>query len=466
MRRCTSLLLLTLAAAGSMVCKAVAAPAAAIVSPAQLSHYRLNVTVDPPSAKMRVQGRWTVPPLKDAALSFRFFLSPLMESLRISSVRCGDRPARLARIHSQPDGGDTAWELDFQQACAAGQSLQLAFSYESNGKAAPQLRIDSDRGFAGSSGELWYPQRAFSDRETARITLNIPPSLGGIATGQLVAKRSLGGRKLLTYDIVTPGKLAFAYGLYRERTVAGLVPVRVLTFDGESGLDLSAEKLARTIAPLADAFGPPPFRELALVEIDFQSKVLGVSEYGMIFADVSKVGEPYDLVYWAHEFGHQWWGNSVRAESGSEGAPMLSEGLAQYGALYALEQVEGKAAVESYKRGGRGGDRKQNLAGYLELAALGKDRPLVRPPQKDQEEILISHRLATSKGALLLDELARRIGRQEFHRILAEFLAAHRGGTTSWAALEDDINEATNGRFAPELRSWFTDPGVPEPLRN
>ena len=437
---------------------------AAVVQP-PVSHYEIDLKVDTAAAKMRVTGLWKTQPLASSSSSFRFLLSPLMRSLRISSVRCGRKPSRVVETTSHDSQGDRAWELRFHQSCPAGRQIELAFSYETDGKAAPQLRIGADHGFAGSGGELWYPQRSFAERETARLTLDIPSRLTGIATGTLKRRAHHAGRTRETYLISTPAKLAFAYGRYRETRLGGRIPSSVLTFHSREPLELTADRLRQTLAPLAEAFGPAPFGQMALVEIDFQSKVLGVSEFGMIFADTSKIREGYDLVYWAHEFSHQWWGNAVRPASRSEGATLLTEGLAQYGALYALQQVEGRAAAEAYKKEGRGKDRRQSLAGYRALIAAGQDRPLVGPPPKTQEEILIGHRLATSKGALLLDALARLIGRENFHRILAVFVAAHRSEPTSWATLEAEINRATRDRYAVQIRSWFTDPGVPEPLR-
>lgn len=430
---------------------------------AQASHYELGVRVEPATARMVVAGRWTTPVLDAPVQTFNFRLSPLMQELRIKWARCADEPLSVLRLEAKPDGGDTSWTMTTHTPCTAGRRLELAFSYESNGKTAPQLRIDPERGFAGSSGELWYPQRAFAERETARVTLDLPFGLEGIAVGERKSKTSQDGRTRLVFVQETPSKLAFAYGRYVERRIAGPVPIRVLTTESGVGAELTAERLARSLAPLASAFGPAPYRELALVEIDFQSLVAGTSEFGMIFADVSKIRGAYDLIYWAHEFGHQWWGNAVRPAAKTEGATLFTEGLAQYGALYALEQVEGAAAAEAYKR--EGGKARQSLAGYRALAAAGQDRPLVGPPPKAGDATLLGHRLATSKGALLIDHLSRLIGRESFHRSLARFVKENAGSLTSWAALEAEINRATDNRHAAEIRSWFTDAGEPEPLR-
>lgn len=418
---------------------------------AQVSDYDLDVRVEPKRSEMSVQGRWRRPVQNVAIQRWSFRLSPLMRDFRIDWMRCGIQPLSIVALASRPDGGDTVWEASADKACPAGRRLEMAFRYRSNGKAAPQLRIGADDGFAGGGGELWYPQNAYADRETARISLDIPAGTTGIATGTLTNRRSAGARTRLNFTAAEPAKFAFAYGRYNEVALTAPFPVRVLSTGSPEEARRTAEQLSKVVAPLIEAFGPPPFRELTLVEVDFRSRVLGTSEFGMIFADRSKMRSAFDLIYWAHEFGHQWWGVSIRTASGSPGATLFTEGLAQYGALYALARAEGEAAAAAYKADGREGDADQSLAGYRKLIAAGQDRPLV-VWAKGQDEILLLHRLARSKGASALDVLAREIGRERFHAVLRKFAARHRGAVTSWSTVEADLSAAIGEQRTAELR--------------
>lgn len=437
-------------------------PPAAGFDAAQYSHYDLRLRFDLDRARMMVQADWTLPPRAEDTSRWTFTVSPLMRPPRITRLRCGGEALSVVSLTStiRSEGTtDQLWHLTSDRACSAGKRLRIALEYESDGSAAPQLRIDRSRGFAGGSGELWYPQLSYAMLDTGRITLTLPSGLTPIATGALVARKSNGDATEWVYETAAPAKLAFAFGPYQEGSFAKPVPLRVLTTLGSEKAMAAARGLAEIFRPLTEAFGPPPQPTLALVEIDFQSGVLGTGEYGMIFADVSKFREAFDVDYWAHEFGHQWWGNAVGTKSDSPGRALFSEGLAQYGALVAIEATRGPAAAAAYRQSGGG---KDSLATYSKLVAEGRDRPLVGPVPATQAEILLAHRLATSKGAILLDQLSRMIGRRQFHALLQSFLAAHLGQKTSWAALEAHISAGTGDAYAWWFDQWLRRSGAPD----
>lgn len=430
------------------------------------SSYDLVITAERERASVTVGGVWIWPVQEQASAEPEFRLSRVMRSLRVLWMQCGPDPVSVLSSERRSDGGDDLWRLRLSRACPKGQPLRMAFQARSEGK-APQFRVGATDGFATGGGELWYPQRTFADRDTGTLTLDLPRDLTGIATGVEVGRETRADRTRLRFESRVPGKLAFAFGRYKEARVVAPFPVRVLTFADDVSARDTADALSRSLAPLAEAFGPSPVAELAAVEVDFQSQVAGTSEYGMIFAEPGKFRGGFDLPYWAHEFGHQWWGNSVRAARPSTGATLLTEGLAQYGALHALERVEGPETAARYRRDGRNGRIREALAGYRELVASGRDRPAAGAwvTTGNQEDILLAHRLAVSKGALLLDQLARRMGRERLHAVLRRFHAQHAGKAAIWAELEAELRATAGLTLAAEIRAWFSDPGVPPPLK-
>jgi hypothetical protein len=419
----------------------------------QPSHL-LNLRFDAGRRVVAIAGSWRLPPQQEEAKEWRFLLSPKM-SLPTLALTCAGRPLPVSAMTSTIKNGDREWRIETVRPCLKGERAVISFRYETR-EQAPQLRVTADSGFAGGGGELWYPQTAFSQRDTSVITLNLPDGLVGIATGTLVHHRTSGSRTVTTFRNEVPAKLAFAFGPYREAARSKPFPMRVLTRHDPAAAEEIMGRLATLLPTLEEAFGAPPYRSLALVEVAFEGRVLGTSEYGMIFADPSRMSGSFDAAYWAHEFGHQWWGNAVRAQGGTAGASLLTEGMAQYGALLAIEAASGPAEAARLRRQ----DKKDSIEAYCRLVAAGKDRALTRAAATP-DEALEMHRLVTSKGAVLLYQLSQMIGRERFHRILRAFVAQHFGEAVGWQDLEDSINRGTNGGYGWWFDQWLKRPGAP-----
>lgn len=422
------------------------------------SHYQLAVVIDAEADVARISGEWRLPPRKEASQTLVFLLSPLASD-PVLKVNCGSAEMPIAGIQHADEGGDRRWSLLMDAACPPEGPLELSFQYQYDATAAPQLRITRGEGFAGGGGQLWYPQESFAERETAVITMDTPAGIESVATGDFLDERHEGDRTLARYELRTPGKLAFAYGQYRI-VVRGEIAVMQLARSLDASIEPVAEAAAKSLDVLAEAFGRLPYRDLRIVEVDFQSQAPGSSELGMLFVDPAQMREAENkLPYWAHELAHQWWGVSVRPFGSSPGAAMLTEGMAQYGALLALERVEGAKSAAEYRRAGRDDDIAQSLAGYRALVADRSDRPIADFEPQDQAEVLLANRLATSKGAIAMDGFAERFGRAEFHAALRAFLERHRGGKTSWTELEADLVRIFGPEAEKYLETWFHQPG-------
>ena len=422
------------------------------------SHYRLDIVIDAAADIARISGDWRLPPHQDTVRAMQFLLSPLASDPFLKAS-CGGAELPIAGVQQTDEGGDRRWSILFRAACLPENPLMLSFQYEYSGTVAAQLRIARGEGFAGSGGELWYPQESFSELETAVITIDTPAGVESVATGDFVDERPEGERVRSRFELRAPGKLAFAYGQYRI-VVRGGSTVWQLARSMDGDLESLAEAAAKAVAVLADAFGPLPYRDLRIVEVDFQSQLPGTNELGLLFVDSAQMREAETrMAYWAHELAHQWWGVSVRPFASSPGAAMLTEGMAQYGALLALERVEGAESAAEYRRNGRGDDTAQSYAGYRALVADGGDQPIADFVPQDQAEVLLAQRLATSKGAIAINGFAERFGHAEFHAALRAFIERHRGGKASWTDLEAELVRVFGPEAEKYLKTWFHQPG-------
>ena len=135
-----------------------------------------------------------------------------------------------------------------------------------------------------------------------------------------------------------------------------------------------------------------------------------------MFADSDAMSQPFDLAYFGHEMSHQWWGNLVHQDGGGSG-DMLSEGMAQYGSLQAVEAIDGPSAAAAYRSSGYPGysttqcrlRRDHELSNGLRYpAGAGQSGP----------SFSLRDEFACAKGFLVWDTLARTMGRDKFHQAL------------------------------------------------
>ena len=425
----------------------------------QLSEYDLSIKILPDLHRLEVTGTWRLPRAPAARNEIEFYLSPKMEGLEVQLLE-PKASAPLNLQSNQEEGGDTKWIFKPALPIPAAQSILLQFSYTSDGKSAPQFNVSPEGSFAGGGGELWYPQVSYKSRETGTLRFTAPAGEKVISNGALQSTQEQKAKGEYVFVVTQASKFGFASGKYTIIRRAGKVPFNLYLLRPRAQAQAILDGSARGLNFLTNLFGAFPYGEFSFVEVNFPTVVTGTSEFGFILADDSKLDE-FDLAYWAHEMGHQWWGNVVRSASGTTGQMMLSEGVTQFGALHAVEAVEGQAAAEQFRRSGYHG-KGQSAASYFRLVQSGGDLPLTSYIPKNQNETLTMHRLANTKGFILLDMLSNRIGRERFAAILRRFIQRKANQTTSWQEFQQAIEASAGQDIHWFFEQWFERTGAPD----
>jgi len=304
-----------------------------------VSEYDLSVKVLPDAHRLEVTGRWKLPPTLAEKNQIEFYLSPKMEELKVQLVE-PKASAPLNLVSNKEDGGDTKWVFKPTAPIPAEKSVVLQFSYVSDGKTAPQFNVSPEGSFAGGGGELWYPQAAFKNREVGVLHFKVPAGDTAFSNGLLTSSSQQRASGEFIFHVAEPSKFAFASGKYSVTRREGTVPFNLYMLRPRAQADAILDGCARALSFLTSLFGRFHYQEFSLVEVNFPTVVRGTSEFGAIFADRSKLDD-FDLAYWGHELGHQWWGLVVKSAPNTTGQMMLSEGVAQFGSLLAVEAVEG-----------------------------------------------------------------------------------------------------------------------------
>jgi len=429
------------------------------LSVSQVSEYDLSIKVFPDLHRLEVTGTWRLPPAPAARNEIEFYLSPKMEGLKVQLLE-PKASAPLNLQSSKEEGGDTKWTFNPTLPIPAAQSILLQFSYTSDGKSAPQFNISPEGSFAGGGGELWYPQTAYKNREVGTLRFKVPAGETAFSNGVLESTPQQKASGEFIFRVTEPLKFAFASGKYTVTRREGAVPFNLYLLRPRKQAGTILNGCAKALTFLTSLFGKFHYQEFSLVEVNFPTIVRGTSEFGAIFVDRSKLDE-FDLAYWGHEMGHQWWGLVVKSAPNTTGQMMLSEAVAQFGGLQTIEAVEGEAAAEQFRRNGyRGGG--QSAAYYFQLARAGTDFPLTAYIPKNQNETLTMHRLANTKGFILLDMLSRRIGRERFAAILRRFIQQKANQTTSWQEFQEAIEASAGQDIHWFFNQWFERTGAPD----
>lgn len=427
-----------------------------------VSQYNLSVAIQPEKRIIEATGTWRLPAISKDTNQIDFYLSPKMQNLNVQVLE-PELSDDAVSLTSEEAGGDTKWTLKINQPIPAGQSVLLQFSYISETKPAPQFNISPEGSFAGGGGELWYLQTSFSNRESGTLRFQVPAGETVVSNGALQSNLEQQARGEFVFRVNAPSKFGFASGKYTVLRRAGKVPFTLYLLRPRENSQTILDGCAKALDFLTSLFGEFPYQQFSLVEVDFRSAVAGTSEFGFILADDSQFDKGFNLAYWAHEFGHQWWGNLIKGTPKTSGQMMLTEGIAQFGGLLAIEHIEGAEAAAQFRRYGyQGYNKNQSAAGYFQLASAGTEFPLTTYIPKDQKETLLMHRLANSKGFILLDMLSRQIGRERFAAILRKFVQQKANQTASWQELQKAVEADAGQDIHWFFEQWFERTGAPD----
>ncbi len=424
---------------------------------AQTPDYALSVRLLPDVHQIEVSGTVTLPPATTDRAALSFTLSALMKDVRVERITPGG--AERVDLTSTPDDKLTKWQISFEQPAKRGTPVTLQFAYDGGEGIAFTYSIGPDGSFAGQNS-FWYPE--FDDvRAKGRVAFVVPPGYTVLSTGaqQSGDADAAAGRFTFVNDV--PTRFAFAAGRYTVLRRDAIVPVRVYLLRQRATAGDLVDGVNNVLKVLTREFGPYPYAAFAIAEVPDEparkAGFSGASMNGFILANSSALDAPFNLAYYGHEIGHQWWANLV-THTGPDGAYMLDEAMAQYGSLRVVEIVKGALAAEEYRRTGYPGyNASQSGYGYLLSTGLDRDQPLGHLPSDSW-----SHELADSKGFLVWDLLSRTIGREKFRAALHRVTREYAFRSIRWDEFLAIVRQTAGEDLGWFDAQWFERAGAPE----
>jgi hypothetical protein len=374
-------------------------------------------------------------------------LSRLFRDLRFTDQAGRSVPATPMR--------DTAAPVQHYRLIVRSSSdtIRLRFSYSGGNGIAFGYALDGEAAFAAAILTAWYPLLNRANtwvpvRGTGRVQFLVPDSLTVFASGVR--------RNATTYDFTVPSFFSYSIARYIRTVHDGPIRVTFYTLRERPETAAHAARASALLDKLQRVFGKYPYPEFAMAETPLRqsraARFNGVSVEGGMFGSTALVDAPFNTAFFGHELGHQWWGVLVNP-IGEPGDQLLSEGLAQFGALRAVQLAEGDSAALLFRTWGYPGFTRDHSAfGYVKLAVAGLDTPLVKISGSP-----LSSQLVWSKAFLLYDLLATTVGEERFRATLQQLLRAHAFRTIEWS---DFTNAFAEHRAA--IEHWFGTAGSEE----
>jgi hypothetical protein len=442
----------------------VAMPGAAGAQDAGWRYQRLDldVTVDAANGTLVVHGEGALEVTAEERSELLMVVNTRQPAMHIERF---ETPLVRSGIELVTDSPRHVVQVVLDRPLGRGESLPISFTLRMRNPSSQLLVADSVA--LASWVEAWYPiplseERRMQNWAAAGVTrFHLPPGWHAVSNGRLIrAGDDTDADGVIEWETDVAVYRSFttaAYRVARSRAGGREIGVYLLSADSVTA-SRQADVLSDAISAMEEVWGPYPYAGYAIAEIpDGLTTWSASSEQGFIMATSRTFTEEGNLPLFAHEAAHGWWGNLVNAAG--PGSLMVSESLAQYGAVVAIERIEGPDAMSEFLRFSRRGyNQFQSAHGYFEIVHRGGDKPLAELSNDTWD-----HNLADSKGHWFYHMLRARVGDDRFFGVLRNLIRDHSGRPLTLAELRAAFLAAApeDPGLAGFMEQWLERTGAP-----
>lgn len=444
-----------------------------------LPQYDLSISIVPDAHRFEATGTMRLPAANFARDSIELSLSELMSDFQVEVVSPANAAGRAmtekiaVRPYLRTEWATATWRVHLPHPLDAGTPALIRFSYKGGGARTSFIfSLEPETCFGAGIGTAWYPEieehPVESDgklrglRGIGSLEFLVPAGYYVESQGASLSGPEEISRGEFRFKIDEPVFFAFAAGKYIVRREGGRIPSALYLLRPRVNAQAYVTGSKKVLEALVHEFGPYPHPAFSIVEVPAEqgdgAGFSGASLEGFIISNTDFLDKDFNTAFFGHEISHQWWGNLIRSKT-VQGRWMMSEGMAQYGSLRAVEMLEGEPAAERYRRTGYPDYISDQCAlGYFTFIAKGTDHSLSDlPPDGD-----LSRALSDSKGFIVWDMLSREVGRWQFGRILQSFTREHANQRVEWNTLLKAIEDGSGKNLRWFYDQWFERTGAPD----
>ncbi len=326
--------------------------------------------------------------------------------------------------------GDTLLNLKLDEALKPGSSIVVSMNYEVKLPPATERFGFGDETFNFGN---WYPVVAVYDDEgwntdpyysigdpfysdTANYNVNIkaPKDIVVATTGEIIKQENQGDSIIWSINAESARDFAWVASEFFkvvESEVDGIKIKNYLIDNGE--YDEELEELAKeygenSIRTFNKVFGKYPYDEYSIVQTNFPS---GMEYPGIVFIGKQYYNKDFKTfleILIVHETAHQWWYSAVGNDQIDES--WLDESFASYSEVIYYDEIYGENIGNKYHK-------HENEDIYNERVDSLDNKSILRTLNEFDGWSDYSL-LVYTKGAILLDELKEKYGKDKFYKIL------------------------------------------------
>ena len=323
---------------------------------------------------------------------------------------------------------------------------------------APTNRTDiSNVGWTiTNDGEVWTMQEPYgaytwyavndqpSDKALYSFTITTPAPWVGVANGELSSRTRKDGTTVTEWTLDEPASSYLVtvaigdFAMTEDESSSG-VPITYWTDPHQRGLLARLHEAPAAVDWLEDKLGPFPFDSLGFLVVDSRS---GMETQTMItLGDTQYATGPEVLV---HEAAHQWYGDEVTPRDWRD--VWMSEGMALY--------LQGVWTAED------NGQPLESLMDYW--ATVEPEMRAAAGPPADYHPDSFGAGNIYYGPALMWDELRKKVGDDEFWRLVREWPSVHEDGNAGYDDITSWWSEQTGEDLSGFFDSWLLGKRTPD----
>ncbi|MEW6430819.1 MAG: M1 family aminopeptidase [Myxococcota bacterium] len=343
--------------------------------------------------------------------------------------------------------------VSLPRALKAGATAKVKVTY----RARPQRGlyfVGPDDGYPKRPRQAWTQGQDIDSRHwfpcldtpaqkcPSEVKATFPAGMTALSNGKLVADSTKSGKRTMHFRLDQPHSPYLVTLVVGEFVTveqkAGATVIRTLV---EPSREAEARRTVKRTPQMMALFEkltgrPYPWGDYAQVFVSefifggMENTSATTLTDSVLFDERAALDYHADFLV-AHELAHQWFGDLLTCRDWPHG--WLNEGFATYAEVLWKDEAEGADEADH--------QRKADLEAYLSEVSERYARPIVA--RKFDAPIDLFDRHLYEKGGLVLHELRRRLGDDDFFAVVRHYVAAHAGGTVETVDLARAVEQVT-----------------------